>query len=1200
MDTNGNGHPPDLTAILQAVEAIYSPHSTNDIRFQANQLLEDTKNSPQARDIGFTLAIDTTKDATIRHYGLTLLDYHIKFVWDGYDEALEAVLRDYVIRLAQGVRGEDPPYLRNKIAHEWTVFAKRSWGTYWLDMDELLVQLFQASEAHREIVLYVLQTITEDVFGRDDSLAAIRAEILGHACVEIFTPKQLMVEDGSNRKGGVVVNLRYGEEGWLQRLLSFLDWSLSNGHSGAGKTLGTIGSAFGWIPSPTIAATVGIQPVCRAVVVGDAGVRLAAIEALTTICGRERLGEEDFVTIVTPLYVHDSVESLRSVYNWATVDANDIDDTKYTIVKKLAKLLSRLGSWMEKRPNLIPEESDLTGFFNLLFDVTKNISLSVSEPVLRVWSHLLRSRVLKDSPVISQSIGPLMEMCSQRLVRYEALPDDSDDPTFLFLNEDFDTIPEKHAFLGNYRRYCLEVVEAVVRKFPVDAVNHILGQAQSLYQDIQQSLANFQAREFSKSSTPFLRLDVQVMIVDAAVKGYSKWLEGQEDQDPSRNEQDRNNMQTAFTSYFEGVLAMHFKDPAIQRRLLSSLVVIAIKLFKQSRPDLGLSLLDRLLNVEVTEDLSLPSYNDAVKSLSYLSVTESQKLAGIFADELLPMYEELERRIDHKISSQNLDESHRLGYSSFLFIIIHRAKSLDEKTKVSKLKDMMAPSMQPWTDPAFTAAVQETGTFYDALGLGQLPDYLYSRNFHKIQGWQDQGLDIEGQTMQDDITNRIDHIPHRATRTLLMACFDKLQDDDPAFEPACTLWAETMPSILPNLLQSLRHAHGFGDRASWPHLPDEMQVVMNRILIDRFWQAGISTESMDDFYARVSSSKHTYEGFASTIRGTLRQVREKSYSILCYFTRLNEKFYGLPGLPETLAAAVYGTAHSLSPHQTSVLLNMSQQIIGRCPVELRQHFLPPVLDALFKQLDRKLNAEWAAVNQRTAEAGENDNLNDEMKSESILRLLTYNAVALANSLLDIESPGQPHETSPDTRTYKMIIDNEAVLAQILVFLTSAVRMRDTRSCNMTITIFSRLLPYFRTYGAVHDYLCDSVLKAAITSFNEAYFVDLQKQLAGLIAQIISLDDVTPREVILSLPGLGERVDKVDRVLERVKASKNVSQGGSAVLELLSGLRGVSIHELGKMERRGPDWKGKEQGKKKEVVDGEMVVEGTGIERGGEE
>jgi exportin-5 len=268
---------PDLAVILQAVEAIYDPRSSNDTRHAANQLLEDTKASLQARDIGFSLAIDNTKDATLRHYGLTLLDYHIKFVWDGYDEELEEVLRSYVVRLAQNVRNEDPAYLRNKVAHEWTVFAKRSWGTYWMNMDELLVELFQASDAHREIVLYVLQTLSEDVFSRDDSLAAIRGELLGHACVEIFTPESLMSEDG-NAKTGRVMNLRHGSEGWLQRLRGFLEWGLENDSSTTVKTLNAIGSGFQWIPSPTIAATSAIQPVCRAVVYGDAAVRLVSLE----------------------------------------------------------------------------------------------------------------------------------------------------------------------------------------------------------------------------------------------------------------------------------------------------------------------------------------------------------------------------------------------------------------------------------------------------------------------------------------------------------------------------------------------------------------------------------------------------------------------------------------------------------------------------------------------------------------------------------------------------------------------------------------------------------------------------------------------------------------------------------------------------------------------------------------------------------
>lgn len=91
-----------------------------------------------------------------------------------------------------------------------------------------------------------------------------------------------------------------------------------------------------------------------------------------------------------------------------------------------------------------------------------------------------------------QFIGGLLETCSQRLARYEFLPEDSDDPIILFLNEDFDTIPERHAFLGNYRRYCVEVVEIIVRRLPLEATQHILSQAEALFKNLYNGQPRFQ------------------------------------------------------------------------------------------------------------------------------------------------------------------------------------------------------------------------------------------------------------------------------------------------------------------------------------------------------------------------------------------------------------------------------------------------------------------------------------------------------------------------------------------------------------------------------------------------------------------------------------------------------------------------------------------------------------------------------------
>jgi exportin-5 len=154
-------------------------------------------------------------------------------------------------------------------------------------------------------------------------------------------------------------------------------------------------------------------------------------------------------------------------------------------------LVADLGNFIEQKPQEIPAGSDLAGMFALLFEVLQHPSLIVSIPILHCWTKLLRSRIVRESDVVQSKIGRLLEICCARLVRYEALPEDSEETTLLFLNEDIDTIPEKHAFLGNYRRFCAEVVEVLVRRTPVEAMAHILDQANTLFQNLYSDQPRF-------------------------------------------------------------------------------------------------------------------------------------------------------------------------------------------------------------------------------------------------------------------------------------------------------------------------------------------------------------------------------------------------------------------------------------------------------------------------------------------------------------------------------------------------------------------------------------------------------------------------------------------------------------------------------------------------------------------------------------
>lgn len=201
------------------------------------------------------------------------------------------------------------------------------------------------------------------------------------------------------------------------------------------------------------------------------------------------------------------------------------------------------------------------------------------------------------------------------------------------------------------------------------------------------------------------------------------------------------------------------------------------------------------------------------------------------------------------------------------------------------------------------------------------------------------------------------------------------------------------------------NAHAFHNPTNWGGLPDEMKAVVEHILTDRFWQAGISTGSRDEFYAKITASRGTLEGFASSVRGKIRAVREACYSILFSMSRMREHFYGFAELPGPLSEALFNNSVHLSSHQFSVLLNVSRCLIDDCPVRFRSQFLPPMLSSLFTHIDRKVTTEWEIIEQQKAGMAESD-LTDEVKSESILRQLTYSAVIMVASLLDPQRGGK--------------------------------------------------------------------------------------------------------------------------------------------------------------------------------------------------
>ncbi|CAK7566974.1 MAG: karyopherin [Sporothrix epigloea] len=1225
-----------LTKINSALELIYNPQSTNTDRQEAQNYLEMVKEAIQAPSVGFTLAINSTNPSVVRHFGLSLLEHSIKHKWASYSADQISWIRRWLLGLAQNVSRADPSFIRNKIALLWVEVAKRCWASDWMDMDAQLLSLWQTNQSghscHKELVLYILETLSDEVFNGDDAVVALREGVLSKSCVDIFTPASVLNECFPNRVTTPIV--RTGDEGWLLRVTELLSGCMSadvqsndEARTCAVRALAVLASLMPWaIPKAVIAC--GCVPIlCESLAAPHVAVQKAALEALHALYSRSHFTEEEFVALVIPVYDSKYVDLFHRLFGWSKVDVDDIDDDKYQFSKKFSEMLSCLGNYLDRRFHSLPAGTDVQRFVEFLLEVVQSESLVVSIPVLVTWTRLLAHSSI--GPLIANTtlIGPLLEVCSSRLIRYENLPEDSQDTSYLFLFEDTDTIPERHAFLGNYRRFSSQVIEAVVQLKLVEAFRHILSQAESVLRHLYDHGREFNAAEYSKNSMPALRVDAHFTVVESALKGYMKWRSSTALRDGSA-EQQRAVLEAEFEAWCIRLADLQIEDPCIQKRVLQLLVAFSISAL-DGYPSFMLKVLEHILMTWPSpREPEYRAFNDAIKELQSESMVELQRLAIKQPDHLMSVYDQLQVKIQELMSSGTLDEKRRVAYQSVLFLIIHRTSQIDQNTRVQRLREFLEPIKAQWQTPELEQSLSSYSSFTELVGLDKAQLYIARRRVDKVADWGSIELDAEGLALQADLEARQVLLQLRSTKIFLNASVERLDNQSEPFKASVLLWQDVAPLILTKLLKFLDYGHASHNHNNWTLLPEEMRSSVGRLLTDRFWQSGISQGSKDDFYARVSDRKGTMEGLASSIRSTVRYVRETAYSILCSLGRFSVQFYSFKELPGPLSKALFENALYLPPHQIIGLLNLVRFLVDSCPVDLREQFLPPLIALCFQQTSSKLTQEWGRIDQQQEVKTDGFGLTEEMKAESILRQFGYCAVIMMADFLDpartnvLHQEGASQQVLAEAAKYptlrRFCLMQTSLVEPLLVFCNHVVRIHDGRCCSIVLRVLRTIVGEFvlvdprppgppalptapasgndddvnthrrrpdsanatrppdlfpvsaETSAAVREYLSSEVLKSCIMSLHEPYFVDQQKELASLIASILCHYcpiTPTPRDVLLSLPNI--KADDVDFTITQIcHTGVQTRQQRALVLDLLKDLKGVSVAEMGKLSKTG--------------------------------
>ena len=275
------------SAILHALELIHSPKSNNDIRREATEFLDRQKDVDGAYRPGYYLAADHGRIAIVRHFGLSLIEHTIRLKWHDLADVQAAQVRSWTLDLARKITETDPPYIRNKVAQLWVELAKKSWAVDWLDMDQALLTLWNTDLTRKDLVLTILENLSEDTFAREDSAAAIRGQELNTALVEIFTPAAQFA--GGLMVGKTSVKLRANDEGWLARIVHFMQECISNASTVQARlcltrALATLRSVFSWIMLSAVVSTHALRAICASFSVEDTDILMVSTSIALIHC----------------------------------------------------------------------------------------------------------------------------------------------------------------------------------------------------------------------------------------------------------------------------------------------------------------------------------------------------------------------------------------------------------------------------------------------------------------------------------------------------------------------------------------------------------------------------------------------------------------------------------------------------------------------------------------------------------------------------------------------------------------------------------------------------------------------------------------------------------------------------------------------------------------------------------------------------
>lgn len=264
--------------------------------------------------------------------------------------------------------------------------------------------------------------------------------------------------------------------------------------------------------------------------------------------------------------------------------------------------------------------------------------------------------------------------------------------------------------------------------------------------------------------------------------------------------------------------------------------------------------------------------------------------------------------------------------------------------------------------------------------------------------------------------------------------------------------------------------------------------------VERFWEAGASNKSKDEFIDEHMKAMQTLRDFADSVGHIVRYTREYTLLVISAISSLGSVFYDLDEVPRTLldSIAIYKPNSTIispgvSTHGWKHILNVAiRPILKNCPVECAPKFMPAFLPYLFDTLDILLCEKWSHImtdNYNASGPTDDDEMTEEILEENLTRQLTTVVVLILIDIIGQVGPNSKQKLNTlQIKMRKIIFNDINILASFLKLLNHLISFKDSKcSFNAILLLKSCLADVLIKDESVDEFFTVEVMRTLLTT-----------------------------------------------------------------------------------------------------------------------